>query len=293
MLLLTGGTGSLGRSYVATGLHNGKIRVYSRDEQKQDSLRKILSPSANVQLILGDIRDRDKLARAMMGCTHVLHTAALKVIPNAAYNPDEFIKTNIMGTMNVLEVAIQQGVEKVIVVSTDKACEPVNLYGATKMVAEHLAIEANRWSSTKISVVRYGNVMNSRGSFTNTIQKAEPGAVLQITDPECTRFWITLQMAVKFIDMAFMDMQGGEVFVPRLPSQRLGDMIPDGHQIEIVGLRQSGLSFEKLAETLITTHEIPHTTCFDGYFVIRPDGPGDCVEQAPYRSDSDPGWGSD
>jgi FlaA1/EpsC-like NDP-sugar epimerase len=159
------------------------------------------------------------------------------------------------------------------------------------MLAEHLAIEANRWSeTTKVSVVRYGNVHGSRGSFTNTIQKADPNQAIEVTNLECTRFWITLEAAVAFIDVAFMEMLGGEIFVPRLSARRLGDMIPIGQTIEVVGLRKT----EKLTETLITMDEVPRTLCRDGYFVIQPwPARGDCLAETAYRSDSHEGWGSD
>jgi UDP-N-acetylglucosamine 4,6-dehydratase len=290
MLLLTGGTGSLGRAYLEFSKYNGRIRILSRDEQKQEKLRGAVGDGP-IQLILGDVRDPEKVARAMQGVERVLHAAALKIIPNGAYNPDEFIKTNIQGTANVIHAAQMAGVKEMIFVSTDKGCEPTNFYGATKMVGEHLCVEANRWSETNVSVVRYGNVWGSRGSFVNTLDRLEPKEVVKVTDPECTRFWITKEAAVRFIDLCFDEMEGGEIFVPRLPSKRLGDMIPDGQPIEIIGMRNAG---EKLHETLVGADELRRTECKGEYFVIRPwPYQGNCVEQVPYRSDSHEDWGSD
>ncbi len=291
MLLLTGGTGTLGRAYLAHSKYEGRIRILSRDEQKQEAMRQAYTDDTGVQLILGDVRDPEKLERAMQGVSRVLHAAALKVIPNGSYNPDEFVKTNITGTMNVIHAAQKAGVEKLIFVSTDKACDPTNLYGACKMVGEHLAVEANKWSPTRISCVRYGNVQNSRGSFTNTLAKLEKNEVVKVTDPDCTRFWITQQAAVGFIDMVFDEMEGGEIFVPRLPSTRIGDMIPDGQPFEVIGLRGAG---EKVHESLIGSSELGRTECKGEYFVVRtPPYRGNCLEKFPYRSDSDEGWGSD
>src|SRR3989304_643654 len=246
MLLLTGGTGSLGRAFLTYTDYEGRIRILSRDEQKQDAMRRALPPESGVQFVLGDVRDPEKLTRAMQGIETVIHAAALKIIPNGSYNPDEFIKTNIVGTANVFHAAIAAKVKRVLFISTDKGVEPTTLYGGTKLIGEHLAVQANRWSETTISAVRYGNVEHSRGSFLTRIRELEPGEVLPVTDPDSTRFWITLEAAVKFIDFVLQEMKGGEIFVPRLPARRLGDLIPDGTEVELIGLRWTERKHENL-----------------------------------------------
>jgi len=239
-------------------------------------------------MCIGDIRDRDKLAQLMYGVTHVVHTAALKVIPNAPYNADEIVKTNIIGSMNVFRAAMDAGVEKVLFVSTDKGCEPTTFYGATKMIGEGLAVQMNRWSKTRIACVRYGNVEHSRGSFTNMIRDRSTDEPLPVTDPNMTRFWITLEGSAKFVYFALDKMEGGEIFVPRLGGKRLGDMIPPDQPVNIIGLRQD----EKIHETLIGSHEVMRTDCHGEYFVIHPwPYNGNCEEQTTYRSDSEEGWG--
>jgi len=264
-LLLTGGTGSLGTAYLTYGDWDGRIIVFSRDEQKQHVLRNMNLP--NVRLILGDIRDRDKLRMALRDVDTVIHCAALKIIPDGGYNPDEVIKTNILGTSNVIQEAILAGVRRVLVVSTDKGVLPTTLYGATKLCAEHLAYQLNDWSrGTRVAAVRYGNVVDSRGSFTLALASWKPGdAPLRITDPNCTRFWITQRQAVALVDLALEKMEGGEVFVPKLPTKTLGEMIPEGARYEVTGLRAT----EKRHETLIGEHELPHTDEHATYFVVR------------------------
>jgi len=290
MLLLTGGTGSLGRAFLTYTDYEGRIRILSRDEQKQDAMRRALPPESGVQFVLGDVRDPEKLTRAMQGIETVIHAAALKIIPNGSYNPDEFIKTNIVGTANVFHAAIAAKVKRVLFISTDKGVEPTTLYGGTKLIGEHLAVQANRWSETTISAVRYGNVEHSRGSFLTRIRELEPGEVLPVTDPDSTRFWITLEAAVKFIDFVLEEMKGGEIFVPRLPARRLGDLIPDGTEVELIGLRWT----ERKHETLIGEDELRRTDSHGHYFVIHPDPyRGNLVERVPWRSDGRADWGSD
>jgi len=291
MLLITGGTGSLGTALIAGSSYKGRIRSLSRDEQKIEKLRTSLDPMMGVQLVMGDVRDMEKMLFATRNVDTIVHAAALKVIPSANYNLDEHIKTNVTGTWNVIQAAILNGVSKILYVSTDKACEPSTTYGATKMLSEQLCVLANSWSeTTDIACVRYGNVVDSRGSFTHRLKASNRDEVLPITDPDCTRFWITLDMAVKFVDFALGEMQGGEIFVPRLKGVRLGDMIPEGVQTKVVGLRGP----EKVHEVLVGAHEIRHTDVYDEHMVIRPwPHQGNCLERTVYRSNGDENWGRD
>lgn len=223
---------------------------------------------------------------ALRGVDTVIHAAALKIIPNGGYNPDEVIQTNIIGTLNVLREAIHAGVRRVLVISTDKGVLPTTLYGATKLCAEHLAMQLNDWSEgTAISAVRYGNVVDSRGSFTLRLAEWKPGdPPLPITDSRCTRFWITQRQAVALIDLALGSMQGGEIFVPKLPTKNILDMLPEGAQFYESGLRAT----EKIHETLIGEHELPHTDEFPSHFVIRyPPYQGSNTLSGAYCSGSD------
>jgi len=292
MLLITGGTGSLGRAFLRYTDWQGRIRVLARDEQKLEKLRAAIIDAGQeqrVQLVMGDIRDSDKMRWATKDVQVVVHAAALKVIPNANFNADEFIKTNCVGTVNVVQRAIDNGARKILYVSTDKGCMPHTYYGYTKAISEGFCIQANKWSKTcDVSCVRYGNVEHSRGSFTNMLRDWPASEPIPITDPECTRFWITLEAAVTFIDMAIREMKGGEIFVPRLAAKRLGDMIPEGREIKLIGLRQD----EKVHEMLIGPHEIWRTECYPEHFVIRPwPERGNCTEPFPYTSSGDPTWG--
>jgi len=223
---------------------------------------------------------------ALRGVHTVIHAAALKIIPNGGYNPDEVVQTNIIGTLNVIQESILAGVQRVLVVSTDKGVAPTTLYGATKLCAEHFAMQLNDWSEgTAVSAVRYGNVVDSRGSFTLRLAAWQPGdPPLPITDPLCTRFWITQRQAVALIDLALTKMQGGEIFVPKLPSKRLIDMIPEGARYEIQGLRNT----EKRHEVLIGEHELPHTDEYPSHFVVRyPPYRGVNTLTGPYCSGTD------
>lgn len=275
-VLITGGTGSFGKAFVQEILdqHQPKrVVIYSRDELKQYEMRRTWPDDDRLRFFLGDIRDRDRLALAMRGIDYVVHAAALKQVDTAEYNPMEFVKTNILGSENVIQVAISSGVKKVVALSTDKASSPINLYGATKLTADKLFVSSNHYAeagSTRFAVVRYGNVMESRGSviplFRDLGLKGEP---LPITDKRMTRFWITLPQAVNFVLDSFRDMHGGELYVPRIPSMRVVDLAealaPDSELIEI-GIRPG----EKLHEEMIAVSDAPRTVRRDDRYVVAP-----------------------
>ncbi|MBF0160928.1 MAG: UDP-N-acetylglucosamine 4,6-dehydratase (inverting) [Magnetococcales bacterium] len=275
-ILITGGTGSFGRQYVRTILARFKPRrivVYSRDEMKQFEMAQEIN-TPEMRYFIGDVRDRDRLNRAMRGIDYVIHAAALKQVPAAEYNPMECVKTNIHGAENVIHAAIENEVEKVIALSTDKAASPINLYGATKLVSDKLFVAANNLAGghrTLFSAVRYGNVVGSRGSVVPFFRKliADGATSLPITDPRMTRFWITLQEGVDFVLKNFERMQGGEIFVPKIPSVRIVElaqaMAPDlPHQM--VGIRPG----EKLHEVMCPADDSHLTLEFASHFVIRP-----------------------
>ncbi|WP_130537802.1 UDP-N-acetylglucosamine 4,6-dehydratase (inverting) [Thiomicrorhabdus indica] len=275
-ILITGGTGSFGHRYVQTLLERyqpKRIVIYSRDELKQYEMQQKFN-SPQMRYFIGDVRDADRLNQAMAGIDFVIHAAALKHVPVAEYNPMECIKTNIMGAENVIQAALANKVEKVIALSTDKAANPVNLYGATKLASDKLFVAANNIAGklpTKFSVVRYGNVVGSRGSVVPFFQKLidEGANRLPITDTRMTRFWITLQQGVDFVLKNFERMEGGEVFVPKIPSIRIMDlaqaMLPNGEH-EIVGIRPG----EKLHEIMCPEDDANHTYEFADHFVIAP-----------------------
>jgi UDP-N-acetylglucosamine 4,6-dehydratase len=286
-VLVTGATGTFGRAFIRERLtHKAGFRivVYSRDEQKQEELERELSgqPGAeSVRYMLGDIRDANRLQSAMRGINTVIHAAALKIVPRCEYSPIEAVSTNIGGAENVIRASIAAGVSKVIALSTDKAVNPINLYGATKLVAERLFIAANHLSgspgnpdATRFSCVRYGNVAFSRGSVIPLFKKlSAEGNPLPITHPEMTRFWITIDQAVAFVIQCLGKMDGGEVFIPRMPSfyvTDLADAIVPTVEIfperNIVGLRPG----EKIAETLITPHDARYLTSKANHFIINP-----------------------
>lgn len=282
VLLITGGTGTLGLAVAGRIDWDGPIRILSRDEQKQQKLRDVAP--AQIRLILGDIRDPGKLAMAFRGVDTVIHCAALKIVPNACYNPDEIVWTNAIGTLNVCRAAIEAGVRRVIVISSDKAVEPTTLYGATKMCGEHIAIQANNWSSqTNISVVRLGNIEASRGSITEWMADlARQGKTIPITHEGMTRFWISQEAAVKFIEIVLDEMVGGEIFVPKLSSTFIVDMIPKDAEYRVIGLRQT----ERLYEPLVGQRELEHTDEYPTYFVIRPyPYQGNTDRKEAFRSD--------
>ncbi len=261
-ILITGGTGSLGRAILSHFPTDARLYVYSRDEQKQDALRRLKLPGVN--FILGDVRDAKKLRRVATQMDGIIHTAALKVVPEGAFNPDELVATNIQGTLNVLEAAIAGGVSKALFISSDKAVAPTNVYGATKMVGEALTTAANSWASpqTAVSVVRFGNLIGSRGSITNWPE----GKPFGLTSPDMTRFWVTLKAAVKFISFVWEDMTGGEIYVPKLTAKRVLDMLPKGTETYPIDLRQG----ERMYETLVGEHERRHTDEYPNHLVIRP-----------------------
>ena len=275
-ILITGGTGSFGHRYVQTLLERyqpKRIVIYSRDELKQYEMQQKFN-SPQMRYFIGDVRDADRLNQAMAGIDFVIHAAALKHVPVAEYNPMECIKTNIMGAENVIQAALANKVEKVIALSTDKAANPVNLYGATKLASDKLFVAANNIAGklpTKFSVVRYGNVVGSRGSVVPFFQKLidEGATQLPITDTRMTRFWITLQQGVDFVLKNFERMEGGEIFVPKIPSIRIMDlaqaMLPNGEH-EIVGIRPG----EKLHEIMCPEDDANHTYEFADHFVIAP-----------------------
>jgi UDP-N-acetylglucosamine 4,6-dehydratase len=275
-ILITGGTGSFGKQCVETLLNHHqpkKIIVYSRDELKQyEMAQKFDSPI--MRYFIGDVRDEQRLAMAMREVDYVIHAAALKHIPVAEYNPMECIKTNINGADNVINVALEQGVEKVIALSTDKAVNPINLYGATKLAADKLFVAANNIvgdRKTRFSVVRYGNVLGSRGSVVPFFQQLiqEGATEIPITDPRMTRFWITLNQGIDFVLKNFTRMQGGEIFVPKIPSMKMNDMaeaIAPGVPHKIVGIRPG----EKLHEVMCPVESSHLTLEFDDHYVIKP-----------------------
>ena len=275
-ILITGGTGSFGKQCVKTLLSQyqpKKIIVYSRDELKQyEMAQKFESPI--MRYFIGDVRDEQRLAMAMREVDYVIHAAALKHIPVAEYNPMECIKTNINGADNVINVALEQGVDKVIALSTDKAVNPINLYGATKLAADKLFVAANNLAGdrkTRFSVVRYGNVLGSRGSVVPFFQKLiqEGATEIPITDPRMTRFWIALNQGIDFVLNSFTRMQGGEIFVPKIPSMKMTDMaeaLAPGIPHKMVGIRPG----EKLHEVMCPVESSHLTLEFDDHYVIKP-----------------------
>lgn len=274
VILLTGGTGSFGRKFTEIVLkeHDVKaLRIFSRDELKQLQMAQRFK-NDRMRFLLGDVRDKDRLYRAMNGVDLVIHAAALKQVPAAEYNPLEAVKTNILGASNVIDAAIDNGVKKVMFISTDKAVHPINLYGATKLVAEKLFVHANVYSGSRVrfSCVRYGNVVGSRGSVIPLFLQQRDTGKITITDERMTRFWITLEGGVRFVITCVDRMVGGEVFVPKISSMRLSDIVqtiaPQAEK-EIIGMRPG----EKLHEELITREEAPRTKEFDSYYVIEPE----------------------
>ena len=282
-----------------------KLIIFSRDELKQFDMHQIYSEELYpcMRYFIGDVRDRDRLYRAMDGVDIVIHAAALKQVPTAEYNPIEVIKTNVLGGANIIDAAIDRNVQKVIALSTDKAANPINLYGATKLCSDKLFVAANGYSGhheTRFSVVRYGNVMGSRGSVIPFFLQMRPTGVLPITDPKMTRFWITLEEAVKFVLNCFHRMEGGEIFVPKIPSMNIVDLaraIAPECRLDIVGVRPG----EKLHETMVPEDDARNTVEYDDCFVIRSksvNGNGHangnngkaCPEGFRYSSDSNPRW---
>jgi len=305
-ILVTGGTGSFGKSFIRYALDNldpRRIVIFSRDELKQYEVRQLFAEDARLRFFIGDIRDRHRLTRAMHGVDYVVHAAALKQVDTAEYNPFEFVQSNIIGSQNVIEAAIDTGVRKVVALSTDKASSPLNLYGATKLAADKLFQSANHYASgyeTRFSVVRYGNVMGSRGSVIPLFKKlAEEGKPFPITDTRMTRFWITLPQAVRFVVDSFDAMNGGEIYVPRIPSMKILDLVeairPGGETYEL-GIRPG----EKLHEEMISEDDARRTIRLEDRFVILPTIAGWSGYQEPdgealpegfaYRSNTNDLW---
>lgn len=305
-ILVTGGTGSFGKAFVRYALDHldpTRLIVFSRDELKQYECRELFGHDRRLRWFLGDVRDQQRLLRAMHNVDFVIHAAALKQVDTAEYNPFEFVKTNVMGSQNVIEAAIDTGVQKVVALSTDKASSPINLYGATKLTADKLFISGNHYAAaydTRFSVVRYGNVMGSRGSVIPFFRRlALSGMSLPITDLRCSRFFITLPQAVQFVVDSFDVMQGGELYVPRIPSMKITDLaqaIAPGAPMHDVGLRPG----EKLHEEMISPEEGRRTLRVGDRYVLQPDlatwgyaPPGDGVPVQPgffYRSDNNDEW---
>jgi len=276
-ILVTGGTGSFGKAFIGELLERHdprRIVIYSRDELKQYECRQLFNDDPRLRWFLGDIRDLPRLNRAMHGVDYVVHAAALKQVDTAEYNPYEFVKTNVIGSQNVIEACIDAGVKKVVALSTDKASSPINLYGATKLTADKLFITGNHYAAaypTRFSVVRYGNVMGSRGSVIPFFRKLGlAGESLPITDLRMTRFFITLPQAVRFVLDSFEMMHGGELYVPRIPSMKITDLaqaVVPGAAMHNSGLRPG----EKLHEEMISAEEGRRALRLGDRYVLQPD----------------------
>jgi UDP-N-acetylglucosamine 4,6-dehydratase/5-epimerase len=274
-ILVTGGTGSFGNTFIPMTLEKynpKKIIVYSRDEMKQWEMAKKLKNYNAVRFFIGDIRDKDRLYRALDGVDYIVHAAATKIVPTAEYNPFECVKTNIIGAMNLIDAAIDKKVKKVIALSTDKASSPINLYGATKLASDKLFVAGNSYSGshdTSFGVVRYGNVLGSRGSVIPFFLSERSKGILPITDERMTRFMITLEQGVELVWDAFNDMVGGEIYVKKIPSMKVTEIAksvaPDA-KIDIVGIRPG----EKLHEQMIGTEDSMYTYEYNKYFKILP-----------------------
>ncbi|MCP4264232.1 MAG: UDP-N-acetylglucosamine 4,6-dehydratase (inverting) [Candidatus Brocadiaceae bacterium] len=278
VILITGGTGSFGKKCTKTILEKykpKKLIIFSRDELKQYEMAQTFSDKKypSIRYFIGDVRDKERLNRAFHGVDYVIHAAALKQVPAAEYNPFEAVKTNIIGAQNIINVAIDQGVKRVIALSTDKAANPINLYGATKLCSDKLFIAGNSYvgeDHTTFCVVRYGNVVGSRGSVIPFFLKQKEAGVLPITDPNMTRFWITLEKGVEFVLECLERMVGGELFVPKIPSMNIMDLVkviaPDC-KTKVVGIRPG----EKLHEIMVPGDDARNTIEFEDYYLIKPD----------------------
>lgn len=274
-ILVTGGTGSFGNTFVPMTLakyNPKKIIIFSRDEMKQWDMAKKYQGDSRVRFFIGDVRDKDRLYRALDGVDYVVHAAATKIVPTAEYNPFECVKTNINGAMNLIDACIDQGVQRVVALSTDKASSPANLYGATKLASDKLFVAGNSYSGghgTRFAVVRYGNVMGSRGSVIPFFMSIMEQGVLPITDPRMTRFMISLEQGVELVWHAFDDMVGGEIYVKKIPSMKVTDLArvvaPDARQ-EVVGIRPG----EKLHEQMISPEDAYYTYEYEEHFKILP-----------------------
>lgn len=276
-ILITGGTGSFGRKFTEIVLKKYKPRrliIFSRDELKQFEMAQVFPKEQHncIRYFIGDVRDKERLQRAFQGIDYIIHAAALKQVPAAEYNPFEAVKTNILGAQNVIDIAIDQNVKQVMALSTDKAANPINLYGATKLCSDKLFVAGNSYvgrNQTRFSVVRYGNVVGSRGSVIPFFKKCEKNGVLPITDPRMTRFWITTEKAVDFVLNCMNIMVGGEIFVPKLPSMNIMDMakaIGPNCSTKVVGLRPG----EKLHEVMVPRDEAINTLEYETFYLIKP-----------------------
>jgi UDP-N-acetylglucosamine 4,6-dehydratase len=305
-VLVTGGTGSFGKELIRTLLTTTKVKrvvVYSRDELKQYEMQGLYPDEKRLRFFLGDVRDLPRLQRAFEGVDFVVHAAALKQVPAAEYNPFEAVKTNIHGAQNIIEAAIDRGVERVIALSTDKASSPINLYGATKLVSDKLFVSGNAYAGgkrTRFAVVRYGNVVGSRGSVVPLFKQmiANGAAELPITDERMTRFWITLRQGVSFVMENIERMWGGEIFVPKIPSMKMTDLarvIGPAARIRVIGIRPG----EKLHEEMINVNDARHTRDMGDRYAIIPDmewfprhdfGGTPVADDFAYTSDANPLW---
>ncbi|OGT89694.1 MAG: UDP-N-acetylglucosamine 4,6-dehydratase (inverting) [Gammaproteobacteria bacterium RIFOXYA12_FULL_61_12] len=306
-ILVTGGTGSFGHSFVPMTLaryNPHRLVIFSRDEMKQWEMAKLYAADPRVRFFIGDVRDKDRLARALDGIDYVVHAAATKIVPTAEYNPFECVKTNIMGAMNLIDVCIDRGVKRVVALSTDKASSPANLYGATKLASDKLFIAGNSYSGnrdTRFAVVRYGNVMGSRGSVIPFFLTQRGKGALPITDPRMTRFMITLEQGVELVWHAFDDMIGGEIYVKKIPSMKVTDIalaVDPGARHEVVGIRPG----EKLHEQMISQEDAAHTYEYEGHYKVLPaihnwsqdperiSGGRPVLADFSYCSDNNPEW---
>ncbi len=277
-ILVTGGTGSFGKKFIEYVIEHDcpeEIVVFSRDEMKQFLMNEEYKNKGKnniLKFVIGDVRDKERLDLACKGIDYIIHTAAMKIVPSAEENPTEVIKTNILGAMNIIDVALKNNIQKVIALSTDKACNPVNLYGATKLCSDKLFISANSHSyprGTSFSVVRYGNVVGSRGSVVPFFLEKKKEGVIPITDERMTRFWITLEHGVKFVIRSLENMKGGELFIPKISSMKIIDLakvIAPECKIEYIGIRPG----EKLHEVMISSDDARNTLEFDDYYMIKP-----------------------
>ena len=309
-ILVTGGTGSFGNTFLPMTLakyNPKKIIVFSRDEMKQWDMAKKFEGDSRVRFFIGDVRDKDRLNRALDGVDYVVHAAATKIVPTAEYNPFECVKTNIMGAMNLIDACIDKGVKRVVALSTDKASSPINLYGATKLASDKLFVAGNSYSGgsdPRFAVVRYGNVMGSRGSVIPFFMSIKDKGVLPITDDRMTRFMISLEEGVELVWHAFEDMVGGEIYVKKIPSMKVTDLArvvaPEARQ-EVVGIRPG----EKLHEQMISVEDAHYTYEYPEHFKILPtiNGWANCPKRIKngvkvpegfvYASDNNPEWMSD
>jgi len=275
VVLVTGGTGSFGRKFVELMLreyHPHKLIVFSRDELKQHEMQTAGFDHASLRYFIGDVRDQQRLERAFAGVTVVVHAAAMKQVPACEYNPFEAIQTNVMGGRNVIDAALNAGVRRILFLSTDKAVNPVNLYGATKLCAEKMFVQANAYSGlqdTRFSCARYGNVLGSRGSVVPVFIRQRATRRITITDPRMTRFWITLEQGVRFVVRCLEQMHGGEIFVPKIPSMKmleLAEALAPGCEMQVIGIRPG----EKLHEVLLSEDEARNSLELDDMYVVQP-----------------------